>query len=104
LLQKFRRLGGSSIAPGPTRCDVRARANKKVEKERSAAKLQRRPVSVSDGTGSVLSDDAGVLEHEAKRARVDGMRSVIDKNKVEAINTQISVMRQLGGCLRQQNG
>lgn len=35
------------------------------------------------------------MEHEAKKARVDGMGSAIDKNKVEAINTQISVMRQL---------
>ena len=84
----------TKLPPGPTRYDVRARANKKVEKERSAAKLshQRRPVSVLDGNGSVLSDD---VKHEAKRARDDGMPSVIDKNKVEAINTQISVMRQL---------
>ena len=50
------------------------------------------PVSSSETNGSVLSED---VEHEAKKARVDGMRSVIDKNKVEAINAQISVMRQL---------
>ncbi len=44
-------------------------------------------------TGSVsLSDD---VEHEAKKARVDGMQSVIDKNKVEAITAQIALVRQL---------
>ena len=49
-------------------------------------------MSISEGNGSVLSDD---VEHEAKEARVDGMRSVIDKNKVEVIKAQISVMRLL---------
>ncbi len=50
-------------------------------------------MSISEDNGSVLSEDH--VEHEAKKARVDGMRSVIDKNKVEAINAQISVMYQL---------
>ena len=58
-----------------------------------AAKLShQRPVSISEGNGSVLSED---VEHEAKKARVDGMRSVIDKNKVEAITAQIALVRQL---------
>ena len=58
-----------------------------------AAKLShQRPVSISEGNGSALSED---VKHKAKKARVDGMLSVIDKNKVEAINAQISVMHQL---------
>jgi hypothetical protein len=81
------------LPPGPTRSDVRAKANKTVQKKREATKLtHQHPVSSSETNGSVLSED---VEHEAKKARVDGMRSVIDKNKVEAINAQISVMRQL---------
>ncbi len=83
----------TKLPPGPTRSDVHAKANKKVQKKRAAAKLShQRPVSVSEGNGLVLSED---VEHEAKKARVDGMRLVIDKNKVEAVNAQISVMRQL---------
>jgi len=49
-------------------------------------------VSVLEGNGSVLFED---VEHEAKKARVDGMWSVIDKNNVEVIHAQISVMHQL---------
>ena len=37
----------------------------------------------------------GDVDHESKKAKVDGMRSVIDKNKVDAIMSQISVMRGL---------
>ena len=37
----------------------------------------------------------GDVDHELKKAKVDGMRSVIDKNKVDAIMSQISVMRGL---------
>jgi hypothetical protein len=74
----------TKLPPGPTRSDVCAKANKKEQKERSAAKLlHQRPVSVLEGNGLVLSED---VEHKAKKARVDGMRSVMDKNKVEAIN------------------
>jgi len=40
-------------------------------------------------------DRYGEVEFEAKKAKVDGMRSVIDKNRVDALMTQISVMRSL---------
>ena len=83
----------TKLPQGPTCSDVHAKENKKVQKEQVAAKLlHQRPVSLLEGNGSVLSEDS---EHEAKKARVDGMQSVIDKDKVEAINTQISVMHQL---------
>ena len=37
----------------------------------------------------------GDVDHEAKKAKVDGMRSVIDKNRVDVIMSQISVMHGL---------
>ena len=37
----------------------------------------------------------GDVDHQSKKAKVDGMRSVIDKNRVDAIMSQISVMRSL---------
>ena len=37
----------------------------------------------------------GDVDHQSKKAKVDGMRSVIDKNRVDAIMLQISVMRGL---------
>ena len=37
----------------------------------------------------------GDVDHQSKKAKVDGMRSVIDKNRVDAIMSQISVMRGL---------
>ena len=37
----------------------------------------------------------GDIDHQSKKAKVDGMRSVIDKNRVDAIMSQISVMRGL---------
>ncbi len=44
---------------------------------------------------SVDMDRYGEVEFEAKKAKVDGMHSVIDKNRVDALMTQISVMRSL---------
>ena len=62
---------------------------------RSAAKAQR-PINVlTQQTRAVAVERMGDVEHEAKKAKVDGMRSVIDKNRVDAITSQISVMRSL---------
>ena len=81
------------LPPGPPRSAVRAKAKKQFEKEKETGKLSsKRSVPISEGNQSSLTDD---IEQEAKKARVDGMRSIIDKNKVEAINAQITVMRQL---------
>ena len=45
--------------------------------------------------GMIVVEKYGDVEHEAKKAKVDGMRLVIDKNSVDAITSQISVMRGL---------
>ncbi len=43
----------------------------------------------------VAVEKYGDVDHQSKKAKVDGMRSVIDKNRVDAIMLQISVMRGL---------
>ena len=80
--------------PGPTRAAVREKKTKETAKERSAVKAQR-PIKVTQTDGMVAVEKYGDVDHQAKKAKVDGMRSVIDKNRVDAIMSQISVMRGL---------
>jgi hypothetical protein len=49
---------------------------------------------VSGGNLSSLSEKENV-DHEAKKAKIDGMRSVIGLKKIEAISSQIAVMERL---------
>ncbi len=58
-----------------------------------AAKAQR-PIAVVQPDGTVAVENYGDFDHQSKKAKVVGMRSVIDKNKVDAIMSQISVMPQ----------
>jgi len=80
--------------PGPTRAAVREKKSKETAKERSAVKAQR-PIKVTQTDGMVAVEKYGDVDHQAKKAKVDGMCSVIDKNRVDAIMSQISVMRGL---------
>ena len=59
-----------------------------------AAKAQR-PLGVVQPDGTVAVEKYGDVDHQSKKAKVDDMRSVIDKNRVDAIMSQISVMRGL---------
>jgi uncharacterized protein YlbG (UPF0298 family) len=43
----------------------------------------------------VAVEKYGDVDHQSKKAKVDGMRSVIDKNRIDPIMSQISVMRGL---------
>jgi hypothetical protein len=43
----------------------------------------------------VTVENYGDVDHQSKKAKVDGMHSVIDKNRVDAIMSQISVMHGL---------
>ena len=52
-------------------------------------------VTTQQQNGTIMVEKYGDVEHEAKKAKVDGMRSVIDKNRVDAITSQISVMCSL---------
>ena len=80
--------------PGPMRAAVRENKTKETAKERSAAKAQR-SISVVQPDGTVAVEKYGDVDHQSKKAKVDGMRSVIDKNRIDAIMSQISVMRGL---------
>ena len=80
--------------PGPTCVAVREKKTKETENERSAVKAQR-PISVVQPAGTVAVEKYGDVDHQPKKAKVDGMCSVIDKNRVDAIMSQISVMHGL---------
>jgi hypothetical protein len=80
--------------PGPTRAAVRENKTKETAKERSAAKAQR-PIKVVQPDETVAVGKYGDVDQQSKKAKVDGMRSVIDKNRIDAIMSQISVMRGL---------
>ena len=67
---------------------------KETANERSAAKAQR-SIGVVQPDGTVVVEKYGDVDHHSKMAKVDGIRSVIDKNRVDAIMSQISVMRGL---------
>jgi hypothetical protein len=65
-----------------------------MAKERSAAKAQR-PIAVVQPDRTVAVEKYGDVDHQSKKAKVDRMCSVIDKNRIDAIMSQISVMRGL---------
>jgi uncharacterized protein YlbG (UPF0298 family) len=73
---------------------LRENKTKETAKERSAAKAQR-PIAVVQPNGTVVVEKYGDIDHQSKKAKVDGMGSVIDKNRVDATMSQISVMRGL---------
>ena len=79
---------------GPTRAAVRGKKKEETENERSAVKAQR-PIGVVQPDGTVAVEKYSDVDLQPKKAKVDGMRSVIDKNRVDAIMSQISVMRGL---------
>ena len=83
----------AQLPAGPKRIEVRKVMKRAVEKERFNDRVQR---FGRDGGGNVSvvskKDDTDML---AKKAKIDGMRSVINLKKIEAINTQIAVMERL---------
>ena len=84
----------SKYPPGPTRKKVREKSNKLIADERTAARLER-PVDVVGGNGAVKTMKIGDVENDAKRAQVDGMMSVIEKNRVDSIERKIAIMQKL---------
>ncbi len=83
----------TKLPPGPKRKDIRKATQRRVEKERATAHVQCL-ASGSGGDVSVVSDKDNV-DQQAKKAKIDGMRSVINLKKIEVINTQIAVMERL---------
>ena len=83
----------TKLPQGPMRKDIRKVTKRTVEQERATARVQRL-ASGSVGDVSIVSDKDDV-DQQAKKAKIDGMRSVIELKKIEAINTQIAVMERL---------
>jgi hypothetical protein len=69
------------LPPGDSRKEARKKKAQMISDERVAAKAAH-PV-----------EKYGDVDHEMKKVRVDGMRSQVEKNIVEAIVSQINVMR-----------
>ena len=85
----------TKLPPGPTRKEVREKQRNSVTKERSEAKLQREVAVVNRTDGATSVEKYGDVDHQIKKARVLGMQSVVEKNNVDAIVSQIAVMRQM---------
>ena len=83
----------TKLPPGPTRKEVREKSWKTTEKQRFDAKLMHPVEVVIDGTKKTVT--LGDVERDAKLAHVDGMCSVINKNRIDVIERQISVMQSL---------
>ena len=83
----------TKLPPGPTRKEVREKSWKTTEKQRFDAKMTQPMEVVIDGSKKTVT--LGDVERDAKLAHVDGMRSVINKNRIDAIERQISVMQSL---------
>jgi hypothetical protein len=82
----------TKLPAGPKRNDIRKVTKRTVEKERATHRIQR----FLSGSGADLSvSDKDDVDQLAKKAKIDGMRSVINLKKIEAINTQIAVMERL---------
>ena len=69
------------LPPGDSCKDARKKKAKELADERKAAKSER-PV-----------EKYGDVDHQMKKVRVDGMRSQVEKNKIDSIVSQINVMR-----------
>jgi hypothetical protein len=57
--------------------------------------LSRRYADTQIGVPAFSPSDKDDVDQLAKKAKIDGMRSVINLKKIEAINTQIAVMERL---------
>jgi uncharacterized protein YlbG (UPF0298 family) len=84
----------TTLPPGQSRKQQHEGAKKSIEKERSVDRLHRE-IEVVLPNGKVVMEKFGDVEHQIKKARVDGMRSLIDKNKVDALVSQMNMLQQM---------
>ena len=73
---------------------VREKSKKLFADEHAVARLDH-PLEVVDGDGAVKAIKIRDVEIDAKRAQVDGMISVIEKNRVDSIEQKIAIMQKL---------
>ena len=92
----------TKLPPGPMRKEVREKSWKTTEKQHFDAKLTHPLEVVIDGAKKTVS--LGDVERDAKMAQVDGMHSVINKNRIDAIERQISVMPSLANVYVKRMG
>jgi septum formation topological specificity factor MinE len=83
----------TKLPPGSTQKVIREKLSQSVVKERSTAKAQRN-ILITQADGTEVIEKYGDIDHMAKKAKVDGMRSIIDKNTVATLVAQISVMKE----------
>jgi hypothetical protein len=84
LYTKTTRISGQSQTqqpPGHSRDEARGRKEKALEGERSAAKADR-PV-----------EKFGDVDHQIKKIRVEGLQSLVLKNRADAIKTRVNAIR-----------
>ncbi len=72
----------TKLPPGDTQKEARKKKADEMTEERATARAAH-PVNIYDN-----------IDHELKKAKVNGMRSQVEKNLVESIVSQINVMRQ----------
>ena len=84
----------TTLPPGQSRKQQREMAKNSIEKERSVDRLHRE-IEVVLPNGKIVMEKFGDVEHQIKKARVDGMRSLIDKNKVDALVSQMNMLQQM---------
>ena len=70
----------ATLPAGPKRKDIHKEKKSAIEQERASARLQR----LASSGGSNLTDrtDRNNVDTEAKRVKVDGMRSVVNLKKL----------------------
>jgi hypothetical protein len=73
---------------------VREKSKKLIAEERAVDRLDR-PVEVLDNNGAVKTIKLRDVEIDAKRAQVDGMRSVKEKKRIDSIERKISIMQKM---------
>jgi uncharacterized protein YlbG (UPF0298 family) len=83
-----------TLPPGQSRKEQRADLKKSVERERSVDRLER-VIPVVQANGLVVMEKYGDVDHQMKKVRVDGMLSLIEKNKVDALVAQINMLQQM---------
>jgi hypothetical protein len=71
----------TKLPPGDTQKEARKKKADALTEERATARAAR-PVNIYDN-----------VDHELKKAKVDGMHSQVEKNLVKFIVSQINVMR-----------
>jgi hypothetical protein len=75
----------SKQPPGPMRIKVREKAVDKLDQT----------VEVQDDNGAVKTIKLRDVEIDAKRAQVDGMRSIIEMNRLDSVERKITIMQKM---------